>query len=448
MNSLNLITLPYSGGRYLVNQTGVVTDNNGNEIESHEIGGKQYLKLEWINGCCNYEKGLVILSAFDKIGFTDELYSRVQVIYKDGDESNCFPENLTYVFNGEPIESHVRGFYLIPGFKDYALSLSGDLINTVTGKNKKWSVQHGASLGSRKPGYNYSILYTGSGRSTTVYLHRLLGIVFLKFSGIFDKLTINHKDGDKCNNKLDNLEWVTYSENNKHAWSSGLMYQKHDLFLMRNLLNEEILSFRSIRECAKYLGEDNGFYISQRLNDKTGTIYPDYLLFKFDDGTDWPVIDSSKIPYTEIGFRNDFVARNVFTGEVFIFRDIYQSKELFNVSPSIVLDHCRNNKLFPYNGFNFRFLLNSNRWPKHTKRHLEIYRDHPICPRDGIVMTDKNTGVETFFTSINKCINIVGIAKAHLNTLIYNKRLFRKQFGFRYFKLRESLEFEVNQQPS
>ena len=36
------------------------------------------------------------------------------------------------------------------------------------------------------------------------------------------KLTVNHKDGNKLNNNISNLEWLTYSENMKHAYRIGL----------------------------------------------------------------------------------------------------------------------------------------------------------------------------------------------------------------------------------
>ncbi len=50
--------------------------------------------------------------------------------------------------------------------------------------------------------------------------HRLLALTFI--SGYSDGLQVNHKDGNKLNNRLSNLEWVTPKQNIKHAMSIGL----------------------------------------------------------------------------------------------------------------------------------------------------------------------------------------------------------------------------------
>lgn len=47
------------------------------------------------------------------------------------------------------------------------------------------------------------------------YVHRLVAEAFLVKPT--EKHIVNHKDGNKANNSLDNLEWVTYTENLQHA---------------------------------------------------------------------------------------------------------------------------------------------------------------------------------------------------------------------------------------
>lgn len=51
-------------------------------------------------------------------------------------------------------------------------------------------------------------------------IHRLLGLAWIPNND--NKQIINHKDGNKLNLDLSNLEWSTYSENNKHAFDNNL----------------------------------------------------------------------------------------------------------------------------------------------------------------------------------------------------------------------------------
>jgi len=57
-----------------------------------------------------------------------------------------------------------------------------------------------------------------------VFVHRILAQTFIP--NIENKPCINHMDGNKTNNSLENLEWVTHQENSKHAINLGLQQPK------------------------------------------------------------------------------------------------------------------------------------------------------------------------------------------------------------------------------
>lgn len=60
------------------------------------------------------------------------------------------------------------------------------------------------------------------GKQKIVMVHRIVAKVFVKNDNPDKKIAVNHKDGIKTNNFAENLEWITYSDNQKHAYKNGL----------------------------------------------------------------------------------------------------------------------------------------------------------------------------------------------------------------------------------
>ena len=83
----------------------------------------------------------------------------------------------------------------------------------------------------------------------TKSIHRLVLETFNPIESMND-LEVNHKDGNKENNKLYNLEWCTSSENNKHAYKIGLKEKtKGEINGMSKLLEKDvILIFSDLEE--------------------------------------------------------------------------------------------------------------------------------------------------------------------------------------------------------
>jgi hypothetical protein len=73
-------------------------------------------------------------------------------------------------------------------------------------------------------GYWYIFIFIKNEKPKFSMIHKLMAVAFI--SNPENKKEVNHKDGNKLNNNLCNLEWVTHSENMKHAWDNGLFKSK------------------------------------------------------------------------------------------------------------------------------------------------------------------------------------------------------------------------------
>lgn len=97
----------------------------------------------------------------------------------------------------------------LPGHNNqYAVYENGDVISFKRSKPRKLKIE------IIKGGYNRVAINVSKGVTKHYYVHRLVAQAFLE--NPYNLPEVNHKDFNKSNNRVDNLEWVTRQDNSKH----------------------------------------------------------------------------------------------------------------------------------------------------------------------------------------------------------------------------------------
>lgn len=98
-----------------------------------------------------------------------------------------------------------------PKHSNYQVSSSGDVCHFNSTTNRKTRLD--------KDGYlRLNVHYFG--KVIAVKVHTFVAETFLENPN--NLKTVNHKDGNKNNNKVENLEWLSAGDNTKHGFQSGL----------------------------------------------------------------------------------------------------------------------------------------------------------------------------------------------------------------------------------
>ena len=122
---------------------------------------------------------------------------------------------------------------LVLSSDDKIVLCGGDLYKEIPYMDGYFVSMRGNVLGPRgnliKLEEHYTGYYKVHLRETKSFVHRLVMLTFKPIEGCQD-LVVNHKDLDKKNNHIDNLEWASHYENSEH-------YQRHS---MRARITEEI----------------------------------------------------------------------------------------------------------------------------------------------------------------------------------------------------------------
>lgn len=154
---------------------------------------------------------------------------------------------------------------VVPGYSRYIVSNTGKIKSLdYRGTGRKIELKKTLS----KKGYLQIMLVDDNYKKKCLSVHR---IVLLAFCGNSD-LDVNHKDGDKANNNINNLEYCSRSDNLKHAYKNGL---REKPFGEKNpkskLSRKQVEEIRDYKEKYGYL--KNSKELALKYNISAGALY-------------------------------------------------------------------------------------------------------------------------------------------------------------------------------
>lgn len=155
----------------------------------------------------------------------------------------------------KPIKGY-EGYYEV---SDYGQVRSLDRFDVRTdgntyfhkGRTMKLTIEKGRGSEGKREGYAVVNLRT-PGSSRTRQVHRLVAEAFIPNPSNLP--TVNHKDGNKLNNVVSNLEWASYSDNNVHALTHRLRAPRGNAIQQIDGNGNVVAEYRSACEAARVTG--------------------------------------------------------------------------------------------------------------------------------------------------------------------------------------------------
>jgi hypothetical protein len=133
----------------------------------------------------------------------------------------------------------------IAEIEGYLFSNLGNVYSIKTNKNLRKYLNY--------KGYHFLGLRV-NGVSKKYYIHRLVAMAFIPNQ--HNKPQVNHINGNKLDNRVENLEWVTNNENKQHAVKNKLTHKGRTTIMSKNKVVIDLYSgvfYYSTREAERHL---------------------------------------------------------------------------------------------------------------------------------------------------------------------------------------------------
>lgn len=219
----------------------------------------------------------------------------------------------------------------------YFITENGKCFNGNTGKFLKGQ----PNIKNKYVSFNLTL---PDGKKKRCYAHRLVAIAYIPNDDP-NKTEVNHKDGNKLNNCVDNLEWVSTRENVQNALAIEL--RKFDHVFCFNKNKELVAEYKTIREAAKAVQTPRSIIINA-LNQEPKVLSANFYWSKkpiLGETREYKNLGKAKKVY-QYDLNGKFVNKYSSTGE---------AARSLGVSSNSHIGECCRGKIKSYKGFVWRY---------------------------------------------------------------------------------------------
>lgn len=210
-----------------------------NFVHINLYGKERWIDINWLTLIAQFEVDLpyhLIPNLWNNIDFEEvDPGLRIKKI------------NKTWMVFKKPIVVYKK-YRLVPGFTRYAVAANGEVINVLDLKPVNTSFN--------RVGYLTVFIYDPlKAKNREIGIHRLVALAWVKNPDNRKFYMVNHINGVKHDNRKENLEWVDYTGNLRHAFDNGLRTDNMPC-RVRNVYTKEITEFTSISQASVFMGNN------------------------------------------------------------------------------------------------------------------------------------------------------------------------------------------------